>query len=308
MSPSRETEQSFSKSEADGGAQQWLFIAAATIGLGAALFSSLGLGDGDAATRGAVALVNGEPIPEAEYYRATTAMQAGLKRKLTADDRARALDVLINEELLVQRALELDLPREDRLARRILIQSVIDVAALSPDAPEATDEDLRRFFDDNIALFRPLGRATIYLAIAESKAQADLFAVAVADGERFKDAREKYGLRALDPPAMAPFGKLADYAGGAVRNAVAAMGEDEIVGPISSGDTLTFVWLAERSSTDVDFDAVKSQVAAEWRRRRQETAFDDYVSSLRRRGRVRVLHDVSTDDDAPSEDAENEGA
>ena len=98
------------------------FALAAFVGLGAALFSALGLSF-EARDSAAVAYVNGAPIPQAEYIRALDAMQASLDRTLTEADKARALQILIDEELIIQEALRLDLASDDRLVRKNLTRT-----------------------------------------------------------------------------------------------------------------------------------------------------------------------------------------
>ena len=93
------------------------YVAAAFIALGLALYSVLGVAWPE---RGAVAYVNGKPIPQAEYNRAVKAMQAGIERALNDEDRAKAMRLLVDEELIVQDAERLGLGRQDRLVRRTL--------------------------------------------------------------------------------------------------------------------------------------------------------------------------------------------
>ncbi|MEC8030165.1 MAG: hypothetical protein VX167_05650, partial [Pseudomonadota bacterium] len=85
-------------------------------GLTLALLTALGIlppkfGNQDLRLRGDVpiASINGEPVSKVEYLRALTAMQAGLDRTLTEADRKSAIQVLIDEEVILQHALNIGL-------------------------------------------------------------------------------------------------------------------------------------------------------------------------------------------------------
>ena len=272
---------------------QWLYLGAAIAGLCAALTSALGLFTPDPDLGGAVVTVNGAPISKAEFLRASGAMQASLDRQLNAEDRERALDVLIKEELLVQRALDLGLARDDRLAKRNLIQAVVNIAAFPADWEEPSDQTLREFFEAEAALFAPPPRVSVKIAATASDETARKFAAAIAGGAPFLGARQSFSLSADDPPAGVTLGKLADYAGGAVRDAVASADEGDIVGPLSADGKQIFVWLIAREGGETTFEQARDQVAAEWRRRREEETFDAYVDDLKRRARIRRLVDVT---------------
>ena len=268
-----------------------LYILAAFLGLGGALASALGLFTPSSSIVDAVALVNGEPISQIEYQRAISAMQSGFKRPLTQEDRKRALKLLIDEELMLQHALELGLARDDRLARRDLIQAVIKLAALPSENRDPTEDDLKAFFDQEKALFAPPAIVTVKLAATDQAAAADQFIARLKAGATFDQAVSSVGLRAVELPGGIPLGKLADYAGGAVRDAVYAMTPGDIAGPIETDANLYFVWLTQRRGGATQFNKVKAQVRAEWDRRREEEAFDTYVARLRKRARINMVID-----------------
>lgn len=98
---------------------------------------------------GAVAIVNGEVIGaealerELEWLRRSGAAPEG------PDARRRVLERMIDEELLLQRAVELDIVRHDRRIRTALIAAVAQAAAAQLDI-EAPDPDaVRAFYEAN---------------------------------------------------------------------------------------------------------------------------------------------------------------
>ena len=99
------------------------------------------------------ALVNGNPILRAEYERAVAAVSADRGGgDLDPAERRRVLDRLIDEELLVQRGIELGLPHRDRQLRNQISAAVIGLFAARAGArqsEEPSDEEVRAFFSAN---------------------------------------------------------------------------------------------------------------------------------------------------------------
>jgi len=135
-----------------------LLIVGAVAGLGLAATGLLRGDQGSAPVPGnAVATVNGTPIFEADYRRAVSAVSADRRSKqLSLEQRARILDRLIDEELLIQRGLELRLATRDPRIRTNLSGAVIDLIVARADAQgrEVDDDTLRAFFREHRDYFR----------------------------------------------------------------------------------------------------------------------------------------------------------
>jgi PPIC-type PPIASE domain len=270
------------------------YAIAAFAALGAALYSALGVSIGRRDTA-AVAYVNGMPILDAEYARARDAMQSGLVRARTAEDNARAMQILIDEELIVQEALRLELGRDDRLVRKNLIQALIrSVTSLNP-APEPDEDALRTFYDAETALFSSPRLVTIDVVRADSKSQSQGFMEALQGGASFEEARAAFNLLRTPIAPRAPLGKVSDYLGGSARDAIAKMAQGEITGPIATGSGDLFIWLRKNEGAPLSFEEVRDSVETEWQRRRDEQALEKYVTRLRRNARIKILIDPETE-------------
>ena len=82
----------------------------------------------------AVARVNGTAIRRADYERLLAGLQRDTRTPIDDKSRARILDRMIEEELLVQRALELGLATVDRRVRANLTSSLIASIVTEADA------------------------------------------------------------------------------------------------------------------------------------------------------------------------------
>ena len=84
---------------------------------------------------GLVAKINGSEILHVDYERAISLFETDRRARASIEDREMILRRLIEEELLVQYAMDRDLLRLDMNARRILLQSVIGGFAVNDLTP-----------------------------------------------------------------------------------------------------------------------------------------------------------------------------
>ena len=280
----------------------FLFTLAGLAGLTFALLTALGIlppqfGNQELRLRGDVpiASVNGESVSKVEYLRALTAMQAGLDRSLSETDKRAALQVLIDEEVILQHALNIGLARSDPMARKNLVQALMRSTALLTDY-ETDTQKLETFFKENKHLFVAPRMVRVKVLTTDKVKTADTFRQAMINGETFDAAGRHLGLTEKDLPDDIPLGKAADYLGGTARDRLATLKEGEIIGPIKSGSEsdrqYMFIWLMKATRLDVEFNEVAEIVKAEWQRRREEKAFETYLSNLRQTADIRLHNDV----------------
>ena len=280
----------------------FLFTLAGLAGLTFALLTALGIlppqfGNHELRARGDVpiASVNGESVSKVEYLRALTAMQAGLDRSLSDTDKRAALQVLIDEEVILQHALNIGLARSDPMARKNLVQALMRSTALLTDY-ETDTQKLETFFKENKHLFVAPRMVRVKVLTTDKVKTADTFRQAMINGETFDAAGRHLGLTEKDLPDDIPLGKAADYLGGTARDRLATLKEGEIIGPIKSGSEsdrqYMFIWLMKATRLDVEFNEVAEIVKAEWQRRQEEKAFETYLSNLRQTADIRLHNDV----------------
>jgi len=187
------------------GRPRLLLALGAATGLALAALDLLAAPDRGALPSGAVASVDGEPLPAAEYERALAALAADRRTPLSAADRRRVLDRLIEEELLVQRGLELGLARHDRRVRADIVAAVIESVISEAATESPSDEELRAFHERNRDLFLRPGRVRarqivvrVTAAVPDEAARAQAAAARerLAKGEAFDVVAAALG----DPP------------------------------------------------------------------------------------------------------------
>jgi len=246
---------------------RWLLAVAMAIG---ATLVALGIVDraGPPAAQlpdDAVAMVNNAPIARGDYRRALKALAAARRsNRLTAADRERVLQRLIDEELLIQRGLELGLASRDTSVRAALSRAMIDmlVARAQLEQRDVTDDALRGFYRDHRAYFRRAPR----LSVRDVTAAGSVVSL---------------------PAGLVPAAKLRDYIGGA---AVARLAAADVGDTVQVGDRR--YRLVDRRRGDLPaFARVRNQVLAEYRRRAADTLLRQTLDERHRRAAITIARD-----------------
>src|SRR5262245_55368535 len=109
---------------------------------------------------GAIAVVNGKPIREEDYARAVALVESDKRTAITDEDRVRVLDRLIEEELLIQRGIEIGLVDSNRSVRKIITQAMLASIAAESVSTQPSEDELRAFYAENPSLFMRSTTAT----------------------------------------------------------------------------------------------------------------------------------------------------
>ena len=233
-----------------------------------------GIGRGAAPERvpdGAVAAVDGRPISGEDYQRALAAV-ADPRRPADPSLRHRVIDRLIDERLLVERGMELDLPRTVGRLSAQLSSAVIDlVVARGRQAEAPSRAVLERFYADNADYFRAPARLHVRQYFFASD-----------------------GAVAPPPPpdGLLPPSKLRDYLGPSALAAVRALAPGQATAPLPSGGGFVVLALVDREDGALrPLAAIEDQVRAEWARRAGDRALRAFLDRQRTRSRVVVRED-----------------
>lgn len=283
-----------------GAASTYLLLAGAGLGLVAAMWSALGVGSSIERYGDAIAVVDGTPIARSVYDSAIEGLASAKRNPLTEAEKREALERIIDEELLLQRALELGLGESDPPSRKALVNAMLQFSIAEAGKREPSDAELARFYADRPKLIAPQPLLTVrgVSFLMKDEARAVAFKAAIDGGESFEAAVKKVGAEGLLLPngPVIP-AKIAEYAGGTFRDTALSLQKGQTVGPVEIANRLVFVHLVDRTETPPPpLEAVKDVVAEEWRKREAEKAFAAYVDALRRKA------SISYDDLAPKAD------
>ncbi len=247
---------------------------------------------------GAVALVNGTPIRLEDYQRVLTAVDADRRTALDEAQRRAILDRLIDEELLIQRGLELGLVRQDARVRKNLTTAVIESVVGESAEVQPTEADIAAFYAQHQEFFSRPGRVrarqiwvravnAAEAALALQRAQEA--ARRLRGGEEFQMVSGALGDREVAPlpDALLPPSKLSDYLGPTALRTLLGMAPGDVSDPIRAQSGYHVLQVVQREANQVPpLAEIRTQVAAEVRRRRSDQALRRYLDDLRSRASV----------------------
>lgn len=249
---------------------------------------------------GAVAMVNDVPLSRAEYLRSLDALAGDRRRPLDAADRRFVLERMIDEELLVQRGLELGLVRHDRKVRGDLVAAMLAAAAAEARGASADEMTLRRFYETRRERFADGVRLRLRQVFVETPPGADGVAchrraeeaaAAWRSGIPFEPVRARYG----DPEPLPlpetplPPAKLQDYLGPTAVRTALVLPVGAVSDPIRAAGGWHVLTVVERTPGVVPpFESIRHQVETAWRRHTAEKAVRAYVRELRGRAHITI--------------------
>lgn len=284
--PARENE------PAQRASQRWLAVGAAT-GLVVAAIGVIGdRPAGDALPAGAVARVGDALIRSEEYDRLVAGLASDRRSPVDGKLRRHVLNRMIDEELLVQRAVELGLVDVDRRVRANLTSAMIQSVVDDADEVEASERELSVFYRDHAEFFTAPGRLRVRqiffrsrsdaLGSGEERAEAAL--AALSAGQSFESVRSEFGDREISPlpDTMLPALKLREYIGPTALRSAMGLEVGEVSDAVQSGTGVHLLLLVEREPARTPpLDEIVEQVRSEWRRRQGDRALRSYLDGLR---------------------------
>ncbi|MDF1778628.1 MAG: peptidylprolyl isomerase [Rhizobiaceae bacterium] len=260
----------------------------AAVALAVAVWQGLGAPTYQANTSMIAAQVNDVDITMAELELAIEAIRRDKHGAVTHEDRKRALDTLIKEELLVQRAVELGLFETDRGVRKASVDAMLQFALTRMEQSPSEDQ-LRAWFEDHAGLFAKAGRLRASVARVPTDEDAAQFAQIITASDFPTAVRQMPTVTLLPVPDIAiPPAKMRDYIGPEMVSRLATLQDGDIAGPFPQTDgTFLFAWLKQRTTAQrPEFDAIRDTVEAEWLRSVREKAVDDYIAMLWRQADI----------------------
>jgi hypothetical protein len=214
-------------------------------------------------TTDAIAWVNDRPISRSSYENALQAVAGDRKSgTLRQDDRERVLQRLIDQELLIDRAIEVGLPERDPQIRNQLATAMIAflVRRAEDEATAAEEAELRAFYEEQRFRFE---RSAQYRVAVEGEA------VPLPDGWLLaKEIEQRLG------PSAAR--QVIDL----------EVGASAVIGEGATGYRVRL--LERRDGGPVPFDEARDAIEAAYLRARSEAAVREFLEVARQHTDIRV--------------------
>jgi hypothetical protein len=292
------------------GRPPWLLFLGAAVGLGLAAIGLLeSRGNATAIPANAAAVVGDRTIRIVDYRRVLAGVESDLRNPVDEAMRRRVLDRMIDEELLVQRALELGLAVIDRRVRGELTSGLIDSIVSEADADEPDDRAIARHYEENIDFFTRPGRLRAESLFFSSRRDAEPGTPSPAERaalavERLAEpdadaAFERIESELADdqvspiPNVLLPASKIRDYVGPTILRALEKLEVGRWSVPIENSGGFYVVRLLEREAPIVPrLEDVEPLVRQDLKRREGDRALRRYLDDLRSETAVSINDEV----------------
>ncbi|HTQ36524.1 MAG TPA: peptidylprolyl isomerase [Steroidobacteraceae bacterium] len=251
---------------------------------------------------GYVALVNGKGILMSDFVAQLMEVDGIAFGEATPQQRAAVLRDMINEEILVQRALVLDLPETTTEVRSVMVSAVNAQAAQPALALQISDAQLRAWYDSHRSAFMSGGSMDVtdlvlrvggYQNADQSIAQAETDAAEAAyqlrSGADRRYVMDHFGLVRDD---NLPAGNQPDFAvklhlGDQLYAVARTLQDGQVSDPVALPDSVHLLVMDRRiPEQTADFDAVHANVYTEYRDELRRSADEQNLQQLRRDARI----------------------
>jgi parvulin-like peptidyl-prolyl isomerase len=239
-----------------------------------------------------VALVNGRPILQSDFV-TQTQIETGVPfRDATQAERQRVLREMINEELLVQRGLDVDLAASDPDVRSAMVAGVnlqvdAEVLATQPD-----DAALQAYYAAHAARYTIDGTMDLRdLVPVRAGADAAALVAAIRGGADAEAAAATLGFADAGKIGAGDnfdFGVKAKL-GDALYQAAAGLQTGQVAGPVASQGALHVLVMRKRKPPiQLDFAAARDTVWQDMQREARAHVEQANLDFLRGRAEIRV--------------------
>lgn len=200
-------------------------------------------------------------------------------------EKAAILARLVEEELLVQRGVELGMTESDTEVRNAILNSLIASVTAEADASAPSDDELREYLADNAERFSYTASLSVRAWETDHEPVAQQFIAALRmDGS----PPDIDGIRAMPdlPAGLLPADALRDYLGPAITAAAAEMPDGSSAVFARRGRWLVVQVMERERGFITDLDSVRNRVLLDYRRNLADEMLAQYIDNLRQRADV----------------------
>ena len=230
-------------------------------------------------------------IPMEKYLVQLEGLAKDKRSPITQSDKEYVLERMIEEELLIKRALDLGMLDNNPMARGTIVQQMIKTIISENERYEVTEEELKEFFVQNSGFFTKSSRLRIRqiyfseedfkeLTFEESKKAYDL----LLEGKSFDEVSKFGSTSALKiPNSLMTLTKVREYVGPSIMNIANSLVPGSFTQPIKVSGGYKIIYLLEKESADKPaFKLIRDSVLAEFLKRRDDNSLRQYLDNLKK--------------------------
>jgi hypothetical protein len=220
------------------------------------------------------------------------------RNPLEPADEAHVLRRLLEEELLVQRGVELGLVESDRAVRKAIVAAMIDSIVAESAGKVASDDELRAFYDENRDYFTGAPLLRVRQAVfrngagrGDTQGRAQHAHAAIVSGMSVVRARVELADEPVltVPDELLPASALREYIGPTALRTLLSMQPGEVTQPLRvAGGYQILELVAREDARPPAFETVREEVEQAYVRQAGDEALREYLDWLRAEAHITV--------------------
>ena len=229
-------------------------------------------------------------IPMEKYLTQLDGLSKDKRSPLTQKDKEYVLERMIEEELLIKRAIDLGMLNDNPMARGTIVQQMIKAIIAENARYEISDSELESFFLENSGFFTKSSRLRIqqiYFSNEQLKDDSLVVAKKAYDllkrGDDFESVSKLGSPSALKiPNSLMTLSKVREYIGPSLMNLAKELEINSFTTPIEVSGGYKIIYLIDKElASPPQFNDIKASVSSEFLKRKDDQSLRSYLENLK---------------------------
>lgn len=229
-------------------------------------------------------------IPMEKYLTQLDGLSKDKRSPLTQEDKEYVLERMIEEELLIKRAIDLGMLNDNPMARGTIVQQMIKTIIAENARYEISDSELESFFQENSGFFTKSSRLRIqqiYFSNEQFKDDSLVVAKKAYDllkrGDDFESVSKLGSPSALKiPNSLMTLSKVREYIGPSLMNLARELEINSFTSPIEVSGGYKIIYLIDKEmASPPKLNDIKASVSSEFLKRKDDQSLRSYLENLK---------------------------
>ena len=229
-------------------------------------------------------------IPYERYQMQLEGLAKDKRSLLTNQDKEYVLERMIEEELLIKRAIDLGMLENNPMARGTIVQQMIKNIVTEGSRIEPQESELFEFFQENIGFFTKANRLRVRQIYFSQDDFGDKAFVKANDaflrinkGENFEEVALSGSKSALKiPDTLMNLSKVREYVGPSLMREAQLLKPGYSSAPKKVSGGYKIIYLVDREdAAQPEYSNIRSTVLSEFLKRRDDQSLRKYLDNLK---------------------------
>ena len=229
-------------------------------------------------------------IPFERYEMQLEGLAKDKRSPLTNRDKEYVLERMIEEELLIKRAIDLGMLENNPMARGTIVQQMIKNIVTEGSRTEPQENELIEFFQENIGFFTKANRLRVRQIYFSKDDFGDEVVEKATDafirlnkGENFEEVALSGSKSALKiPDTLMNLSKVREYIGPSLMREAQLLKPGYSSAPNKVSGGYKIIYLVDREdATQPEYSNIRSTVLSEFLKRRDDQSLRKYLDNLK---------------------------